>query len=233
MPRLPLTPATPQHGVVRREIPASSIPSHHGRRCATIFLPGGRGRAPLRPAAHNRPLQQRLAASTIVSNITVAGMRVVCPACEAIYEVPESRLVGGRQRMRCARCQHEWDFEPPSAEPANVVPQEAKPPMDVPAVEPVVAPAAPAPSDSPAPEASTSEEKTPPTLVAEPRRARPDADTAEPPRLKRSVLLAWVLSVLVILGVAGAAVQYRDPLMRAWPPSERVFVWLGYAPSSH
>ncbi len=148
--------------------------------------------------------------------------------------------------MRCARCQHEWDFEPTNAgpleaEPAGVEPVGTEPsgtesPIDSPAAEPAVVPAEPIAPEGSSPEVLPPEEKNPgppPTLVAEPRRARPDTDATEPPRLKRSVLLAWVLSVLVILGVAGAAVQYRAPLMQAWPPSERIFVWLGYAPPTH
>lgn len=40
-------------------------------------------------------------------------MRIVCPACEAVYEVPDS-LLGKPRPLRCARCGHEWVPQPAS-----------------------------------------------------------------------------------------------------------------------
>jgi predicted Zn finger-like uncharacterized protein len=45
-------------------------------------------------------------------------MRIVCPFCEATYEVPKSLLRGDGQVVRCARCEREWVPEP--AQPAAV-----------------------------------------------------------------------------------------------------------------
>ena len=41
-------------------------------------------------------------------------MRIVCPACEAEYEVPDTLLANGPRKVRCARCAREWEpFAPP------------------------------------------------------------------------------------------------------------------------
>ena len=31
-------------------------------------------------------------------------MRIVCPSCQAVYEVPDKLLSGPAKRVRCARC---------------------------------------------------------------------------------------------------------------------------------
>jgi predicted Zn finger-like uncharacterized protein len=58
-------------------------------------------------------------------------MRLVCPECTAAYDVPDGMVGGAPRRVRCARCSHEWIFDPPA--------QAAAPPPD--------GPAAPAPPD--------------------------------------------------------------------------------------
>ncbi len=35
-------------------------------------------------------------------------MRLVCPSCQAAYEVPDAVVGDGSRRMRCARCEQEW-----------------------------------------------------------------------------------------------------------------------------
>ena len=31
-------------------------------------------------------------------------MRIECPSCQAVYEVPDALLAGGPRMVRCARC---------------------------------------------------------------------------------------------------------------------------------
>jgi predicted Zn finger-like uncharacterized protein len=56
-------------------------------------------------------------------------MRLVCPECTAAYDVPDSMLGGAARRVRCARCSHEWIFDPAAqaAAPPSEPPPEAAP----------------------------------------------------------------------------------------------------------
>jgi predicted Zn finger-like uncharacterized protein len=142
-------------------------------------------------------------------------MRIVCPACEAEYEVPEA-IGGAGRKVRCARCQTVWVA-------SAVMPAPAPP-------EPVPAPPA---------------ERVPPPLVADPPpRARSEWGRVDYPLtydeapaaeagLRRLApwIGAWVVS-LVVLGVAGwAGYHWRADVIRLWPASERLYAVLG--PKGH
>lgn len=49
-------------------------------------------------------------------------MRVECPHCHAVFEVPQT-LLGNARRLRCANCGESWDLEIPQAE--HIVEEEA------------------------------------------------------------------------------------------------------------
>jgi predicted Zn finger-like uncharacterized protein len=141
-------------------------------------------------------------------------MRVICPACEATYDVPDTLLGGEKRRVRCTRCEYEWEFDAPP--PEETGPETDEVPTEIP--------------DEPPEEtgAETGEEApSPPPLVGE---KRPHArSAAEPTRPGRGPLLGWILSVLIILCAAGAAVHFRAGIIHAWPPSERAYSWFGLA----
>jgi hypothetical protein len=42
------------------------------------------------------------------------------------------------------------------------------------------------------------------------------------------VIAAWVASIIVLVVMAGAAMAYRQPIMRHWPASARAYALLGY-----
>ena len=78
-------------------------------------------------------------------------MKIVCPSCQAQYEVPEVVLTS-RRKMRCARCGSEWvpadaraaESPPPPAAEAQIAPavfEPAAPPE--PAVAEIIAPPPP------------------------------------------------------------------------------------------
>jgi predicted Zn finger-like uncharacterized protein len=123
-------------------------------------------------------------------------MRLVCPSCQAAYEVPDHRLGSGPRRLRCARCGQEWTVEPA---PATAPPPPPPPP---PRQRPVL-----------------------PPLVAEERRPPPAPfpDYEEEPVGKRGAFAAWAASLLLLAGLAVAAVQFQAEIMRAWPPSQRLY----------
>ncbi len=128
-------------------------------------------------------------------------MRIICPACETAYDVPESALAPGRL-LRCARCRSEW-----TPMPAQEVPEKRNEESI-----PVVPPVAPLPK--------TMETLFGPTSV-------PVAAT-RPTGPRVSVIAGWLLSFLLLGSLGYAAVRWRQPIERVWPPSSRAYALLGY-----
>ena len=124
-------------------------------------------------------------------------VKITCPSCAAEYNVPDT-LAAGRV-VRCAKCGNQW------APVAAAVPD-----------EPIVADAAPEPT-------ATAEPPPPPPEL--PERLVPPAPVAAPGWRRRpsALLLAWLGSALVIVAAVAAGVVFREPVMRAWPPSQRVY----------
>ena len=147
-------------------------------------------------------------------------MRIVCPSCQAAYEVPEKLLSGAPRKVRCARCGDAWV-------PEAVV-------VAVPAVEEVLPPAPepePEPEPVPEPPAHVAPPPAPPLaavvpLVADRLVREPDAP---PPRRGKPVLaaIAWAASLALLRGAGWAAVAWRAEIMAAWAPSQRLFTLLG------
>ncbi len=121
------------------------------------------------------------------------SMRIVCPACTAIYDVPEARLAPGRA-VRCARCGTDW--LPLAAEALPLQPAEE------------MSPSVPEPARAP-----------PPSL----------AGTAKPRRADAVALAGWAVSLALLAALGWGGVRWRDSVMRAWPPSERLYAALGLA----
>ncbi len=140
-------------------------------------------------------------------------MRIVCPSCQAAYEVPESLAAGGKA-VRCARCGTEWTPHPAAPPPPRAVVEEP--------------PAPPPPEETP--------------LHIEPRLAgyRPrSVDTVDddrpPPRddeielapRGRGAWIGWLISLLVLAALLWAAFAFRGQVIGAWPPSARLYAVLG------
>jgi len=160
-------------------------------------------------------------------------MRIVCPSCAAVFDVPKMRLTPG-QEVRCARCGTDWTpLEDPS------------PPADAAVAEPFQPPEPP--------HAAVPPELTRPELSGAGAASSMVADRAvfdEPAsaqlysglsRLRRSararfnlvtpaeaaVAAGWAASIALVAGMAWASVAWRGDVMHAWPPSERIYAALG------
>lgn len=146
-------------------------------------------------------------------------MRMVCPACSAAYEVPESLLTPGRT-VRCARCGHQWapvaapepDTSPPPPAPEPEAPPQPRWP-DTEVVE--EAELEPLPEEAPRQE---------PRFTAMDRLTLHQANAKTSPVPLR---VAWIGTVLALLLLAAAAYVWRVELMHAWPPSQRLYNALG------
>jgi predicted Zn finger-like uncharacterized protein len=129
-------------------------------------------------------------------------MRIVCPACETAYDVPDTVLAPGRT-LRCARCRSEWV------------------PVAMPAEEAV---AAPEPGALPDQQAAPAD-RVPPSIV----RVASSSDTDRPAGPRVTVIAGWLVSLLLLGGMGYAAVVWRQPIAHAWPPAGRAYAWLGYS----
>jgi predicted Zn finger-like uncharacterized protein len=129
-------------------------------------------------------------------------MRIVCPSCDATYDVPASRLKPGKM-VRCARCGSDWL---PEAEPEAATEE---------------APSEP-PAPPPAPEPGEFVEPLP-EITAMDRLA---ASPARPPS-RAGLIAAWVLTFVVLAGAAAATFGWRNAVVQAWPPSGRILAAAG------
>jgi predicted Zn finger-like uncharacterized protein len=128
-------------------------------------------------------------------------MRILCPQCQAAYEVPE-RLIAGGRLLRCVKCRHEW--------------REAEaPPPPPPEPEPGPEPEPPRPMPVPIPTQHRAHQPIDP-----PRPAR---------RAGLALAAAWVASALVLAGFVTAILAYQAPITAAWPPAARLYILLGKA----
>ncbi|HEY2132594.1 MAG TPA: zinc-ribbon domain-containing protein [Acetobacteraceae bacterium] len=140
-------------------------------------------------------------------------MRIACPNCHAVYNVPLP-LAGGR-RVRCARCKHEFLPEPLDAAPvADTRPPDESP--DGSSIEP---------AGTPAPVLAWPE----PAAPRAPGRLQVDigpevARRQTAPRGRGApTVVALAVSVLLLCGAGFAAYVWRAQVMAAWPPSQRLF----------
>lgn len=51
------------------------------------------------------------------------------------------------------------------------------------------------------------------------------------PRGALGLRLAWLVTVLMLMGLVGGLYVERIPVMTAWPPSQRLYAVFGLAPS--
>jgi predicted Zn finger-like uncharacterized protein len=152
-------------------------------------------------------------------------MRIVCPACQAAYEVPDKLLTGGARRVRCARCGGDWVPEPVAAPMAQLAPPVEPEPPDVEEAPP---PALPVKAAEPEPEPDL-----PVRMPVAPAGKRVEEKLApEPPvRAARGMTvvagLAWAASLALLGAGAWAGIAFRADVMAAWAPSRRLYVLLG------
>jgi predicted Zn finger-like uncharacterized protein len=180
-------------------------------------------------------------------------MKIVCPSCEAQYEVPEMVLTS-RRKMRCARCATQWvpadavaaaaapvtETDGPFAAALGLSPQDdgnvpveeepvlalAVPVYDFePEPEPVVEPA-PRPADPVTPVALRPEMAVAPVSLS-PGPVRAPHEVVVPPPRPGPPVAAWGGSIAVLVVALAAAVIFRAPVMKAWPPSARLYAGLG------
>jgi predicted Zn finger-like uncharacterized protein len=142
-------------------------------------------------------------------------MRIVCPSCQAAYEVPERLISQAPRRLCCARCGHEW--QPPELVRAETPAALTLPPEPPP----------PPPEPEPEPERPVRLPTRPIEHGDEPLDRPPRHRVSAVGASSRVAVLGWLMSVLVLVMLGGAAVAWRGDVMAAWPPSQRLYAALG------
>lgn len=159
-------------------------------------------------------------------------MRIACPNCRAVYNLPPA--LADARRMRCARCRHEFapqsapapasdsapESAPESAPALGIEPREsfaaAGEPMSIVPVDPSQ-PAWTSPTSRPT-------ERLQMEIGPLHRRPRPAARN-----LARETALALAVSVLVLGAALAAGYVWRAQVMTVWPPSQRLYALLNLA----
>jgi predicted Zn finger-like uncharacterized protein len=131
-----------------------------------------------------------------------APMRILCPQCQAAYEVPE-RLIAGGRLLRCVKCRHEWR-------------------------EAAEAPPPPPPEPEPEPE-RLGAVPVPPPIPAQHRPHQPIDPPGPAQRGQLALAAAWIASALALASFLAAILAYQAPITAAWPPAARLYVLLGKA----
>jgi predicted Zn finger-like uncharacterized protein len=166
-------------------------------------------------------------------------MLIECPRCAARYEVAEGLIGPAGKSVRCAKCGNVWLARAVTAAEGAPVqwpepPQRAAAAPDLPPSGPPTAgPSAAEPPEDPA--------------LAELREAQaarggdgggsgkgfarfpapPEAPPQAPPRTAGAAVLGWVATLAVLGAALWGAYAYREAVMEAWPPSQRVYLALG------
>jgi predicted Zn finger-like uncharacterized protein len=150
-------------------------------------------------------------------------MRLACPSCQAKYEVPDALLSEGGRRLRCARCATDWFVGAPAASGDVTASGVASSPQPAGAAEPARGEAS-VPLGPPVPISLRAEPR--PSAASRPE-TRPPAPVVRGGAGAGVVVLAWVLSLAVLGGAAAACYRWRAEVMATWPPSQRVYAFLG------
>jgi predicted Zn finger-like uncharacterized protein len=128
-------------------------------------------------------------------------MRVACPSCFTIYDIPSERLAVGKA-VRCGRCEKSW------------IPLPEQPPEQEPIREPAQEPA-PEPASRPTPPPA---EPFAPMAVQTVKPSRP---------VDKWLLAAWAGSAVFLIGIVAVLGVWRQPLTQLWPPIARLYGLFG------
>lgn len=183
-------------------------------------------------------------------------MRIECPSCTAVYELPDHLLAHGSRVLRCAACGKTWSVlgdgtaraAEPAAKPGNAADktfadlmttvvaaaaEETRP-------RPLVAEPAPQPeivmatqvAESPAADTATQEPEPEAEAEAVPEEVPPAhvvaaAAAAAPPRPSFALMVAW----LATLGGIGSLVVmfafFPQGVVARWPAAARIYEAVG------
>lgn len=153
-------------------------------------------------------------------------MLIECPRCAARYQVADGLIGPAGKSVRCAKCGNVWLARRPDA-PADDAPlQWPESPRRPVRDETAVASPPERPEDPALAEFRAAQDE-----AAKPGFARfpeaPPAGQALPKPGASAALVGWVATVILLAAATWGAYAYREAVIEAWPPSERVYLALG------
>jgi predicted Zn finger-like uncharacterized protein len=163
-----------------------------------------------------------------------AGMLIECPRCTARYEVADGLIGAAGKSVRCAKCGNVWLArrlaEAEDDAPLQWPESPRRPGRDEAMAD---APAEAAEDPALAEFRAAQDEAAKPGFARFPGTPADAAVAGEAVARKRvasAALIGWVATVLVLGAAAWGSYAYRDAVIAAWPPSERVYLALGLGP---
>lgn len=152
-------------------------------------------------------------------------MILTCPSCDTRYSVDPATLLPNGRAVRCANCGHTWTESPPgdmpksiddvSAEPDHVAEPEQE---EAPQLQPQLEGDDDLDDDF---EVPSIEDVTVQAGAPSPKfRARKK-------RINVGAILGWAGIVVVLGGVIGGGLFFRDQVMELWPPSTKLYELAG------
>lgn len=170
-------------------------------------------------------------------------MIIECPRCASRYEVADGLIGPAGKSVRCAKCSNVWLAKAVDAAEAVPPPQWPEPPQRSGGAFAAEFTAAPEPPEDPAlaefRAGQRGEPERPEGASAGKGAGKSEAggfarfpDLPAPtqtarPRLAGAAAIGWAATVLVLAAGAWGAYAWRDAVMEAWPPSQRVYLALG------
>ena len=148
-------------------------------------------------------------------------MQLACPACAAIYNVPDS-MIGEGRIMQCARCANEWFARPLPAEATLPAPMPASP-------APQASPPAPGASTRAAEASAALPSPRAPIALAPPSRMAevPASPGSESLLGQLPLRLAWAASLGLVVWGGYFAWTERARMAELWPPIARLYRLFG------
>ena len=166
-------------------------------------------------------------------------MIIECPRCASRYEVADGLIGPAGKSVRCAKCSNVWLAKPVAEAEAVPPPQWPEPPQRAGGSFPTEIPTTPEPPEDPALAEFRDAQRPEATSQAQPGKAEgggfarfPDVSPPPPParpRLAGAATIGWAATVILLGAGAWAGYAWRDAVMAAWPPSQRVYLALGLA----
>lgn len=155
-------------------------------------------------------------------------MIVTCPSCSARYAVDADKIGPSGRRVKCAKCGHTWQQEPPELEEEVVAaPEPERPGIGEEAREPDDDDFSPDLDDDFRSQIEASADEFRPgrrSTGKEYLPAVPRTSSRWPARL------AWLLLLVVVLSAIGGTIAFRDSVIAALPAAKKLYDAAGLMP---
>lgn len=153
-------------------------------------------------------------------------MILTCPNCSARFMIDGAALGASGRTVRCGACGHSWLQRPEQGAPETA--PEAAPPEPAMAMAQAGAAAATAAADAAAEEAAKDGKRGRRWRRRRLLEPAPEAEAPVPRKRAFARVIVWFLFVFVVTAIVLGGIQYRQEIVRIWPPAFRLYSMLGF-----